>query len=45
MDSEMTTGNDFYKATGYAALLMITTIPLSFVGMQVINFIFGNIKV
>jgi hypothetical protein len=44
MNNGTTTGNDLFRAAGYAALLMLATIPLSFVGMQVLNFIFGNIK-
>ncbi len=45
MNSEMTSKNDRYKAAGYATLLMLAAMPLSFLGMQVLNFVLGNIKI
>jgi hypothetical protein len=45
MNSEMTSKKDIYKAVGYTALLVASAIPLSILGMQMLNFIFGNIKV
>jgi hypothetical protein len=45
MTSEITSKKDIYKAIGYTTLLMASAIPLSIVGMQMLNFVLGNIKV
>jgi hypothetical protein len=45
MNSERTSKKDIYKAIGYTALLVASAIPLSILGMQMINFALGNIKV
>jgi hypothetical protein len=45
MNSEITSKKDIYKAVGYIALLVASVIPLSFLGMQMLNFVLGNVKV
>ena len=45
MNSEITSKKKIYKAVGYTALLMASAIPLSILGMEIINFILGNIKI
>jgi hypothetical protein len=45
MNNEMISKKDIYKAVGYTALLVASAIPLSIIGMQVLNFVLGNIKV
>jgi len=45
MTNEMTTKKDMYKAAGLTALLVASVIPLSILGMQMLNFVFGHIKV
>ena len=45
MTSEITSKKDIYKAVGYTALLVASAIPLSILGMQLLNFVLGNVKV
>ena len=45
MNSEITSKKEIYKAVGYTALLVASAIPLSILGMEIINFILGNIKI
>lgn len=45
MNSKITSKKDIYKAIGYTALLAALAIPLSIIGMQILNFVLGNIKV
>ncbi len=45
MTSKITSKKDIYKALGYTALLAASAIPLSILGMRMLNFILGNIKV
>ena len=45
MTSEITSKKDIYKAVGFAALLVASAIPLSILGMQVLNFVLGHIKI
>jgi hypothetical protein len=45
MNSEITSKKEIYKAVGYTALLVASTIPLSILGIEIINFILGNIKI
>jgi len=37
MDSQITSKNDLYKAIGYVAGLLFLTIPLSFIGLRLLN--------
>ncbi len=45
MNSKITSKKDIYKAVGYTALLTASAIPLSILGMRILNFILGNIKI
>jgi len=45
MNSEITSKKDIYKAVGYTALLVASAIPIAILGMQMLNFILGNVKV
>ena len=45
MTSEITSKKDIYKAVGYTSLLVASAIPLSILGMRILNFILGNIKI
>jgi len=45
MTSEINSKKDIYKAVGYTALLVVSTIPISILGMQMLNFVLGNVKV
>jgi len=45
MNIERTSKKDIYKAVGYTALLMASVMPLSILGMQMLNFALNNIKV
>lgn len=45
MNSEINSKKDIYKTVGYTALLVASAIPLSILGMKLLNFILGNIKV
>ena len=45
MNSEITSTKDIYKAVGYTALLVTSAIPLSILGIQMLNFVLGNVKV
>ena len=45
MNSEITSKKDIYKAVGYTALLVTSVIPLSILGIQMLNFVLGNVKV
>jgi len=45
MNSERTSKKDIHKVVGYTALLVASAIPISILGMQMLNFILGNVKV
>ena len=45
MNSEIRSKNDIYKAIGYTSLLVVSAIPFSILGMQLLNFVLGHIKV
>jgi hypothetical protein len=45
MNREITSKKDIYKAIGFTALLVALAIPLSILGMQVLNFVLGHIKI
>ena len=45
MNSEIRLKNDVYKAIGYTTLLVASAIPFSILGMQMLNFVLGHIKV
>jgi hypothetical protein len=45
MNSEKTSKKDIYQAGGYAALLVISSFPLSILGMRVLNFVLSHIQV
>jgi len=45
MNSQSTSKKDIYKALGYTVLLMASAIPLSILGMKVLNFVLANVKV
>jgi hypothetical protein len=45
MNSEIRSKKDVYKVQGYTALLVASAIPLSILGMQMLNFVLGHIKV
>jgi hypothetical protein len=45
MTSEITSKKDIYKAVGYTVLLVALAIPISILGLQMLNFILGNVKV
>ena len=45
MNTEITSKKDIYKAIGYTVLLVASAIPLSIIGMQMLNFVLGHIKV
>ena len=44
MTRETISKKDVYKAVAYAALLVASAIPLAILGLQVLNFVLGNIK-
>ncbi|MEI8207903.1 MAG: hypothetical protein WCG16_01775 [Methylococcales bacterium] len=44
-DNTTASKKDFYKAGAYASLLVALSVPLSFLGMQMLNFILGNVQV
>jgi len=45
MNIEITPKYELYKALGYTILLMAFTIPLSILGIQLLNFVLGGIRV
>ena len=45
MNSEIASKKYIYKVVGYTVLLVATAIPLSFLGMQMLNFVLGHVKV
>ena len=45
MTSEITSKKEVYKAIGYTALLLVSAIPISILGMQVLNFVLDKVKV
>jgi hypothetical protein len=45
MNSERTSKKDIYKAVGYTALLVASAIPLSILGIQMLNFALGSVDV
>jgi hypothetical protein len=45
MNSKIISKKSLYKAIGYAALLVALAIPFAILGMQMLNFVLGNIKV
>ncbi len=45
MTSEITSKKDIYKTVGYTALLVASAIPISILGMHILNFVLGNVKV
>ena len=45
MNSEIRSKNDVNKALGYTALLVASAIPFSILGIQMLNFVLGHIKV
>ncbi|MEI6067566.1 MAG: hypothetical protein WCP96_09515 [Methylococcaceae bacterium] len=45
MNRESTSKKDIYKAVGYTALLVALAIPLSILGLQMLSFVLGNVKV
>jgi hypothetical protein len=45
MNSEITSKKYIYKVVGYTALLAASAIPLSILGMQMLNFVLGNVKI
>ena len=47
MNSEIRSKNDVNKALplGYIALLVASAIPFSILGMQMLNFVLGHVKV
>ena len=45
MNSEIRSKNDVNKALGYTALLVVSAIPFSILGMQMLNFVLGYVKV
>ena len=44
MNSEITS-KTYTKIVGYTVLLVASAIPLSFLGMQMLNFVLGHVKV
>jgi hypothetical protein len=44
MNSKITSKKDIYNAIGYTALIVGLAIPLSILGMQMLNFVLGHIK-
>ena len=45
MNSEIRSKIDVYKALGYTALLVASAIPFSILGIQMLNFVLGHVKV
>jgi len=45
MNSKITSKKNIYKSIGYAALLVALAIPFAILGMRMLNFVLGNIKV
>ena len=45
MTSEITANKNIYKAVGYIAMLVASAIPISILGIQMLNFVLGNVKV
>jgi hypothetical protein len=45
MTSEITSKKDIYKTVGYTTLLVASAIPISILGMQMLNFVLANVKV
>lgn len=45
MNSEITSKKDINIAVGYTALIVASAIPLSILGMEMLNFILVNIKI
>ena len=45
MNREITSKKDIYKAIGFTTLLAALAIPLSILGMQMLNFVLGHIKI
>jgi len=44
MNSKITSKKEIYNAIGYVTLLVTLAVPLSILGMQMLNFVLGNIK-
>jgi len=45
MNSPTISKKDIYKAVGYTTLLVVTSIPVSVLGIQLLNLVLGHIKV
>jgi len=45
MNNKITSKKDLYKAGAYTTLLAALSVPLSFLGMQMLNFILGNVQI
>jgi len=45
MNSETISKKDLYKAVGYTALLVVSAVPVSIIGMKLLNFALGNIQI
>jgi len=44
MNNQITSKKDIYNAIGYTALIVALAIPLSILGIQMLNFVLGHIK-
>ncbi len=45
MNSTITSKKDLYQAVGYIALLAFLSIPLSILGIRILNFVLGNVQI
>ena len=45
MNSKITSKKNISQAGGFIALLVVSAFPLSILGIQMLNFILGNIQV
>jgi hypothetical protein len=45
MNTEISSKKDIYQAVGFTLLLVALSLPLSILGMQLLNFVLGKIQV
>jgi len=45
MKNEITSKKDIYQVGSYIALLVISSVPVSILGVRALNFVLGNIQI
>jgi hypothetical protein len=45
MNTELTSKKDIYQAVGFILLLVTSSLPLSILGIKLLNFVLGQIQI